>query len=146
MTLAASLIAVALSGCTVIITTGIFSGVSTSHGVQIVAAVSSHGAALDTVTARVTNTSTRGVFIPRCGSGPLLLKQQFVNGAWTDGDSPACPATSTLSPIQLDPGFTLVALAVFSQPGRFRLVTSVGETEDFGDSARTASNTFEILP
>lgn len=145
MTLAASVLSLALSGCTVIITTGIFSEVSSSHGVQIVAAVSTHAAAVDTVTARVTNTSTHAVFVPRCGSDPLLLPQQFVNGSWTDGDNPACPASSALSPIQLDPGFTLVAVRIFTRPGRFRLVMSVGETEDFANSARATSNSFAIL-
>ena len=146
MTIAASLISLALSGCTVIITTGIFSDASTSHGVQIVAAVATHGAALDTVTARVTNTGARAVFVPRCGSGPLLLTQQLVNGTWTDGDNPACPPSSAFSPIQLDPGFTLVAIRVLAQSGRFRFTTTVGETEDFRNSARTTSNSFAILP
>ena len=36
MTIAASLVALAMSGCTVIISTGIFTDVSTTHGVQIV--------------------------------------------------------------------------------------------------------------
>ena len=63
-----------------IISTGIFSDISTTHGVQIIAAATSHHAAVDTVTARLTNTGDRAVFIPRCGTGPLLLSQQFVNG------------------------------------------------------------------
>ena len=144
MTLAASLVSLAMSGCTVIISTGIFSDVSTSHGVQIVAAVSSHGAELDSVTARVTNTGGHAVFVPRCGSAPLLLTQQFVNGAWVDRETPACPASSAFSPIQLDPGFTLVAVRVFTQSGRFRFATSVGETEDFNNSARSTSNAFAL--
>ena len=144
MTLAASLISLALSGCTVIITTGIFSDVSTSHGVQIVAAVTAHGSAVDTVTARVSNTSTRAVFIPRCGSGPLLLTQRFVSGSWTDAENSACPASSTFSPIQLDPGGTLVAVKVFDTPGRFRFVTTVGQSEDFTDGARSTSNAFAL--
>jgi len=145
MTLAASVLSLALSGCTVIITTGIFSDVSSSSGVQIIAAVSSHSAALDTVTTRVTNTSAHAVFIPRCGSAPLLSTQQFVNGAWSDADNPTCPATSALSPIQLDPGLTLVAVSVLTQAGRFRFVTTVGESEDFSNSARATSNSFSIL-
>lgn len=146
MTLAASVISLALSGCTVIISTGIFSDVSSTQSVRIVAAVSAHGNALDSVVARVTNTSARAVFVPRCGSAPLMLTQQFVNGVWTDGENPACPPSGVLSPIQLDPGFTLVAVRVFVQPGRFRLVTSVGETEDFSNSAQATSNSFAILP
>ena len=90
-------ISLALSGCSVIITTGIFSDVSTSHGVQIVAAVSAHCTALDTVTARVTNIEHRAVFVPSCGSGPLLLTQEFVNGAWTDGENAACDAADALT-------------------------------------------------
>jgi len=144
MTLAASLISLALSGCTVIITTGIFSDVSATHGVQIVAAVATHGAVADSVTARVTNTGSHAVFVPRCGSGPLLLTQQFVNGTWADSDNPACPPSSALSPIQLDPGFTVVAVRVLAQPGRFRFVTTVGDSEDFSNSARTTSNSFAV--
>ena len=145
MTLAASVLSLALSGCTVIITTGIFSDVSSSGGVRIVAAVTAHSAALDTVTARVTNTGARAVFIPRCGSGPLLSRQQFVNGAWSDADNPTCPAGSALNPIQLDPGLTLVAASVLTQAGRFRFITTVGESEDFSNSARATSNSFAIL-
>ena len=145
MTLAASVLSLALSGCTVIITTGIFSDVSSSGGVQIVAAVTAHSAALDTVTARVTNTSARTVFIPRCGSGPLLSRQQFVNGAWSDADNPTCPAGSALSPIKLDPGLTLVVASVLTQAGRFRFITTVGDSEDFSNSARATSNSFSIL-
>jgi hypothetical protein len=145
MTLAASVLSLALSGCTVIITTGIFSDASSSSGVQIIAAVTSHSAALDTVTTHVTNTSARAVFIPRCGSAPLLSTQQFVNGAWSDADSPTCPASSALSPIQLDPGLTLVAVSVLTQAGRFRFATTVGESEDFSNSARATSNSFSVL-
>ena len=133
-----------MSGCTVIISTGIFSDVSTTHGVQIIAAVSSHHTVLDTVTARVTNTGARAVFIPRCGSGPLLLTQQFVNGGWTDAAIAACPAGDGLNPIELDPGLTLVTVKVFTEPGRFRLVTTVGESEDFSNSERSTSNSFAL--
>jgi hypothetical protein len=144
MTIAASLVALAMSGCTVIISTGIFTDVSTTHGVQIVAAVASHGAELDTVTARVTNTSARAVFVPRCGPGPLLLTQQFVNGTWIDVANAACPAGDALYPITLDPGLTLVAVKVFTASGRFRLVTTVGATEDFSSSGRSTSNSFSL--
>jgi hypothetical protein len=144
MTAAAALISLAMSGCTVIISTGIFSDVSTTHGVQIIAAVSSHNTVLDTVTARLTNTGARAVFIPRCGSGPLLLTQQFVNGGWTDAANAACPAGDGLNPIELDPGLTLVTVKVFTEPGRFRLVTTVGESEDFSNSARSTSNSFAL--
>jgi hypothetical protein len=144
MTLAASALSLILSGCTVIITTGIFSDVSSSHGVQIVAAVTSHSAALDTITARVTNAGADAVFIPRCGSGPLLLTQQFVNGVWSDAENPTCPAGSAVSPIQLDPGLTLVAVRVVTQTGRFRFVTTVGQSEDFSQSTRATSNSVAI--
>jgi hypothetical protein len=144
MTLAASLISLAMSGCTVIISTGIFSDISTTHGVQIIAAATSHHAAVDTVTARLTNTGDRAVFIPRCGTGPLLLSQQFVNGKWIDGTNAACSAADALNPITLDPGLTLVTVQLFTEPGRFRFVTTVGETEDFSNSARSTSNSFAL--
>ena len=141
---AASLISLALSGCTLIITTGVFSDVTSSSGVQIIAAVTAHGTTRDTVTAHVTNTGARAVFLPRCGSGPLLLTQQFVNGTWIDGANVACPAGEAVNAIELDPGLTLVTIKVFAEPGRFRLVTTVGETEDFSSSARTTSNSFAL--
>ena len=144
MTAAAALISLALSGCSVIITTGIFSEVSSSHGVQIVAAVSSHGASVDTVTARITNTGARGAFIPRCGSAPLLQTQQFSSGTWIDAADATCPAGGALNPIELDPGATIVAVKLFSASGRFRLVTTVGESDDFSQSARSTSNPFAI--
>jgi hypothetical protein len=144
LTAAASAISLALSGCSVIITTGIFSEASTAHGVTILAAVTAHGTTLDTVTARVSNTGGRAVFIPRCGHDPLLLTQQFVNGAWINGESAACDAADALMPITLDPGITLVTVKVFTTSGRFRFVTTVGESEDFSSSARTTSNAFAL--
>jgi hypothetical protein len=103
LTVAASAISLALSGCSVIITTEIFSGVSTTHSVIIVADVTAHGSTLDTVTARLTNTSSHSVFIPRCGLAPLLLTQKFVNGAWSDDENAACDAADSLTPITVDP-------------------------------------------
>jgi hypothetical protein len=144
MYLTAAAISLALSGCSVIITTGIFSGVATTQSVIIVADVTAHGTTLDTVTARVTNTSSRAVFVPRCGLAPLLLTQEFVNGAWIDGENAACDATDALTPITLDPGLTLVTVKVFTASGRFRFVTTVGESEDFSSSARTTSNAFAL--
>jgi hypothetical protein len=142
--LVASLISLAMSGCTVIISTGVFTDALSSNNVQIVAAVSAHGATLDTVTARTTNTGARPVFIPRCGDAPLLLTQQFVNGTWIDGANAACSATDAANPIELDPGLTLVTVKVFAEPGRFRLVTTVGDGEDFSNSSRSTSNSFAV--
>jgi len=133
-----------MSGCSIIITTGIFTDVASSGSVQIVATVTAHASTLDSVTARVTNTAAHTVFIPRCGSGPLLLAQQFVSGTWIDAPNAACPAESALSPIQLDPGLTLVTVKVFTNAGRFRLVTTVAESEDFSSAARSASNSFAV--
>lgn len=144
MTVAASLISLSLSGCTLVITTGIFSDVSSTHGVQIVAAVAARGATMDTVTARVTNTGARAIFVPRCGRAPLLLAQQFVNGAWLDDDNAACPSGDALNPIELDPGVTIVSVKIFTSRGRFRLVMTVGESEDFHNSAQTTSNAFAL--
>ena len=144
MTLAASIVSLALSGCTVVITTGIFSDVASAHGVQIVAAVATRGSLLDTVTARVTNTGERTVFIPRCGTDPLLETQQLVNGSWIDSANPACPPGDGLNPIALDPGLTLVAVRVVAEAGRFRFITTVGKSEDFGESTRAVSNSFAI--
>ena len=144
LTVVTHLVSLALSGCTVIITTGIFSDVVSTNGIQIIAAVATHNARSDTVTARITNTSDRAVFIPRCGSEPLLFTQQFVNGAWTDSERPACPASGALLPIELDPGITVVTVRVFTATGRFRFVATVDDSKDFSTSARTASNVFAI--
>lgn len=141
---AASLVSLAMSGCTVVITTGIFTDVASSSGVQIVAAVTAHGSMLDSVTARVTNTTAHSMFVPRCGAAPLLLAQQFVNGTWIDAPNGACPAGSALGPIELDPGLTLVTVKVFTDPGRFRLVTTVDDSEDFSSAMRSTSNVFAV--
>jgi hypothetical protein len=148
LTTAASLIWLSMSGCSVIITTGVFSDAVSSNGVQIIAAVTSavtaHGAAFDTVTARLTNAGARTVFIPRCGSAPLLRAQQFVNGSWIDTANPACPIGGAANAIALDPGRTLVTVKVFAEPGRFRLMTTVGDSEEFSNSANSLSNAFAI--
>jgi hypothetical protein len=144
MTLAASLISLAMSGCTVIISTGIFSDISTTHGVQIIAAVASRATTVDTVTARLTNTGDRAVFVPRCGSQPLLLAEELVNGAWTRASEAACPPADAAARIELDPGSTVIAVHVFAASGRFRLVATVAKNEDFSDGSSVASNSFEI--
>jgi hypothetical protein len=144
MTIAASLVALAMSGCTVIISTGIFTDVSTTHGVQIVAAVASHGTTLDTVTARLTNTGDRAVFVPRCGSQALLRAEELMNGTWTRTSEAACPAHDAASRIELDPGATVVAIHVFAATGRFRLVATVSHDEDFSDGSSVASNSFQV--
>ncbi len=144
MITAASALSLAMSGCSVIITTGVFTDVASTSGVQIVAAVTSRGSMLDTVTARVTNTTARSVFIPRCGNDPLLLTQQFTSGRWVDAPNAACPSGSALNPIELDAGLTLVAVKIFTVSGLFRLVSTVGGSEDFSDGARTTSNSFAV--
>jgi len=138
------LISLAMSGCTVIISTGIFSDISTTHGVQIIAAVASHSATFDSVTARLTNTGDRAVFVPRCGSQALLLAEELVNGTWTRVSEAACPSRDATLRIELDPGSTIVAVRVLPAPGRFRLVATVATNDDFSNGLRVVSNAFEI--
>jgi hypothetical protein len=134
----------ASAACSATLTTGEPDGVP-ANGVELVATVQSRASSGDSVTIRFTNTGTRTAFMSRCGDGPLILVQTFVGGQWTGGvQNFACVTPGAPGPVRLEPGESLVAARILSEPGRYRFRTPVGNLEDLSDVTQAASNAVDI--
>lgn len=115
-------------------------GPTTSQNVSIVATVGTRTAAGDSVTIHIANGGSDTAYVPRCGSAPLLLTQQFVNGVWTGGvQNFMCVAPTAPGPIQLVPGSSVDIVRVL-QPGRYRMTVSVGSSNDLSNATIVVSN------
>ena len=95
-----------------------------AHNVSITASLGGHGPLGDSVTIHIHNDGPDTAYIPRCGSGPLLLVQTFMNGQWTGGvQNFMCLAPSAPGPVQLAPGASLDEVRVY------RRALSAGEVK-----------------
>ena len=111
-----------------------------ADSVHLTATVVQRSAAGDSVVIRFSNDGSTTAFLSRCGSQPLLLLQQFVNGEWTGGvQNFECPVPAENGPIRLAPGATIESARVLG-PGRYRFITVVGRSEDLDDAVRAFSN------
>jgi hypothetical protein len=118
---------------------------SISHQVEVVATVTRRSANGDSVTIQIRNTGTQAAFVSRCGAGPLLLMQQFVNGEWIGGvQNFACPVPAAPGPIRLEAGESISQTRVFDIAGRYRFRTPVGSSEDLSDATQAVSNPFDV--
>src|SRR5262245_18749258 len=82
-------------------------GVS-SHEVEVTATVTQRSSNGDSVVIQIRNSGTHPAFVSRCGAGPLLLMQQFVNGEWIGGvHNFACPIPAAPGPIRLNAGMSI---------------------------------------
>lgn len=114
-----------------------------SHDVTIGAVVRGRSELGDSATIRIANTGADTAFVSRCGSGPLLLVEQFVDGAWTGGvQNFACPASTEPGPIVLPPGGTIDETRFFGA-GRYRITVPVGSRADLSDADLALSNEFD---
>ena len=117
----------------------------TARGIEMVATVQSHTSAGDSVTIRISNAGAQTEFFSRCGDGPLLLLQTFIDGQWTGGvQNFMCIAPSAPGPVRLAPGESVTIVRVFDVAGRYRFTTPAGEREDLSDATLAASNAFDI--
>jgi hypothetical protein len=134
----------ASSACSATLMTGDADGIP-ANGVELLATVQSRTSSGDSVTIRFTNSATRTAFMSRCGEGPLILVQTFVGGQWTGGvQNFACVTPAAPGPVRLEPGESLVAARILSEPGRYRFRTPVGNLEDLSDVTQAASNAVDI--
>ena len=116
-----------------------------ARDVEMVATVSRRAAAGDSVVIEIRNAGSRTAFVSRCGAGPLLLVQQFVNGEWTGGvQNFACPVPAVPGPIRLAAGESISEVRLVDAVGRFRFRTPVGSVEDLSDATQAVSNPFDV--
>ena len=134
----AFLAALVALGCSADLTSGI-----SADGVVISASVGGRSELGDSIHVHIANTGIDTAYLPRCGSGPLLLSQQFVDGAWIGGvQNFACVAPTEPGPVTLPPGGSVDAVRFFSS-GRYRMLVSVARRVDLSDVARALSNAFD---
>jgi hypothetical protein len=115
-----------------------------AHNVSITASLGGHSALGDSVTIHIHNDGPDAAYIPRCGSGPLLLVQTFMNGQWTGGvQNFMCLAPSAPGPVQLAAGASVDEVRVF-QAGRYRITASVATKIDLSNSVTTTSNAIDV--
>lgn len=116
---------------------------ASGHNVSITASLGGRGPLGDTVTIHIHNDGPGTAFIPRCGTGPLVLVQQFTNGAWFGGvQNFMCLVPTAPGPVQLLGGASIDLVRVF-QAGRYRITASVATTTDLSDSMTAVSNQFD---
>jgi hypothetical protein len=97
----------------------------------------------DSVALHFVNTGSAPAYLPRCGSEPLMLTQQFVNGVWTGGvQNFMCVAPAAPGPVQLDPGASLVLIRIL-KPGRYRMTATTTNLADLSNPVPLVSNTFD---
>jgi hypothetical protein len=115
------------------------------HGVTMRLSVAGRGPSGDTVIVTFTNAGSQTAFLPRCGTQPLLLSQQFANGAWTGGvQNFMCPMSAQPGPVTLVPGAAIRVVRLFDTAGRYRVLTSVGSIADLTDAQADTSNTVDV--
>src|SRR5215831_19046492 len=113
------------------------------HNVSITVSVHGRGPLGDSVTVHIHNDGPDIGYLPRCGSGPLILVQHFVNGVWTGGvQNFMCLAPSAPGPVQIVPGASVDEIRVF-EPGRYRITASVATRSDLSNSVTAVSNAFD---
>jgi len=106
-----------------------------------VAAVQSGG---DSIVVVAHNHTTGVVYLKRCGSRPLLLTQQFVNGEWQGGvQNFLCPVPNGPDPMPVSPGDSVVT-PVFESAGTFRFIVIAGTTSDLADGGQRFSNSIVV--
>jgi len=116
---------------------------TTSHDVSITATVGRRGALGDTVTFRIANGGSAVAYMPRCGSLPLLLVQQFKDGVWTGGvQNFMCLAPAAPGPVSLGPGESIDVLRIF-ESGQYRMTMPVASDVALTNATQAVSNAFD---
>jgi hypothetical protein len=100
----------------------------------------------DSLVMTVTNVSSHPVFFTRCGPGPTVFVEQFVNGAWTGAvqNFLCVQAPGETGPVQLAAGQALSLGRVLSEPGHFRFAVVVGDDVNLSGSRVITSNGFDV--
>jgi hypothetical protein len=116
-----------------------------AHSVSMTATNVATVANGDSIVIQFTNTGAATAFVSRCGSGPLLLEQQVIDGGWAGGvQNFMCTTPSAPGPIELAPGATLTVTRTFSAAGRYRMIAAIGATQTMDDASTAFSNPFDV--
>lgn len=134
-------VAVLALGCSSDLTSGT-PGPVVSHDVSITAQLGGQDASGDSVTIHIANGGTATAYLPRCGTQPLLLTQQFVNGAWTGGVQNFMCVTSDAGPVTVPPGGAVDVVRIL-QTGRYRMLVGVASKSDLSDRETALSEAFD---
>ena len=111
----------------------------------VVDAAAVHVANGDSVTITITNGGDHDVFLLRCGQAPRLLTQQHIGELWVGGvQNFMCPVPAAPGQVQLVPGERIVLTRVFDITGRYRVLVTVGTSDDLTDAASVYSNGFDV--
>ncbi len=141
MLLAAGL-ALSAAACSGDLTSGI-PGDVVSHDVAITARLGGRGPDGDTVTIHIANGGTGNAYLPQCGTQPLLLTQQFVNGQWIGGvQNFMCVMSMEPGPVIVPPGGSVEVVRIF-QPGRYRVSVAVASNFNLSDATSALSDAFD---
>jgi hypothetical protein len=113
--------------------------------VSITATIVGTVASGDSVIVHIANTGSRAAYISRCGAGPLLLVQTFVDGSWIGGvQNFMCPVSVPPGPVEVAAGSSIDIARVFSANGRYRFNVGVAGNQDLSDVTIATSNGFDI--
>ena len=97
----------------------------------------------DSLVVTVGNTAAHSVFFARCGSGPRLTTQQFVNGAWLDPvEGFLCVVPAAPGPVELAPGASLSVSFIAPAAGVYRIVAYGSGSLDLSNPQLFASDPF----
>jgi len=111
----------------------------------VVNAIGVRVAGRDSVTITITNGGDSEVFLLRCGQGPRLLTQQHIGELWVGGvQNFMCPVPAAPGQVRLAPGEQIVLTRVYDITGRYRVLVTVGTSDDLGDAASVYSNGFDV--
>jgi hypothetical protein len=116
--------------------------------VTATATVGGQSAVGDTVFLDIANNGNATVYFPRCGTEPLVLTQELVNGVWVGGvQNFACLNTgTTATSIPLSPGAHIKLSRIFAASGEFRFVLNCATVPDLKDTSPCiSSNPFDVL-
>lgn len=113
-----------------------------SHDVSITARLGGHSATGDSVTIHIANSGTATAYLPRCGTQPLLLTQQFANGVWTGGVQNFLCIASEAGPVTIPAGSAVDVIRILQQ-GRYRMMVGVASKSDLSDRETARSEAFD---
>jgi hypothetical protein len=113
---------------------------------QITVTLAKRGPQGDSLVMTVTNVSSHPVFFTRCGPGPTVFVEQFVNNSWTGAvQNFLCVQTpGETGPVQLGVGQALSVSRVLSEPGHFRFAIVAGDDANLSNSRLLTSDGFDV--
>lgn len=116
-------------------------GAEPALGIELSAVAGGTSAFGDSVRITIRNSADAPRYMQRCGTEPLLLLAEFVDGAWTDPvQNFACVAPVLPLAIELAARDSLTVVRFISIPGSLRFVGYASASADLANEQRTRSN------